>query len=32
MNELLSHLPTTVMVHSARGFQGEPVLFDDPPS
>ncbi len=28
MNELLAHLPTTVLVHSARGFQGEPVLFD----
>ncbi len=28
MNALLEHLPTTVLVHSARGFQGEPVLFD----
>lgn len=28
MNTLLSHLPTTLLVHSARGFQGEPVLFD----
>ncbi len=32
MNELLLHLPSTVMVHSSRGFQGEPVLFDTPPS
>ncbi len=30
MNSLLSHLPTTLLVHSARGFQGEPVLFDAP--
>lgn len=28
MNVLLSHLPTTLLVHTARGFQGEPVLFD----
>lgn len=28
MNSLLEHLPTTILVHSARGFQGEPVLFD----
>lgn len=28
MSELLEHLPTTVLVHSSRGFQGEPVLFD----
>lgn len=28
MNLLLSRLPTTLLVHSARGFQGEPVLFD----
>ncbi|MEZ4221215.1 MAG: hypothetical protein R3B13_09805 [Polyangiaceae bacterium] len=32
MNELLEHLPTTVLVRSARGFQGEPVLFDVPAS
>ncbi len=30
MNELLDHLPTTVLVRSARGFRGEPVLFDAP--
>ena len=28
MNGLLKDLPTTLLVHSARGFQGEPVLFD----
>ncbi len=28
MNTLLEHLPTTLLVRSARGFQGEPVLFD----
>jgi hypothetical protein len=28
MNGLLEHLPTTIMVRSAQGFQGEPVLFD----
>jgi len=28
MNTLLEHLPTTIMVRSARGFQSEPVLFD----
>lgn len=28
MNSLLVHLPTTIMVRSARGFHGEPVLFD----
>ncbi len=31
MNDLLSALPTTLLVHSARGFQGDPVLFDDAP-
>jgi len=31
MNALLTHLPTALLVHSARGFQGEPVLFDTPP-
>ena len=25
---LLEHMPTTVLVHSARDFEGEPVLFD----
>lgn len=30
MNGLLSELPTTLLVHSSRVFQGEPVLFDDP--
>ncbi|MCH2110285.1 MAG: hypothetical protein MK135_13235 [Polyangiaceae bacterium] len=29
MNLLLSELPSTLMVHSARGFQGEDVLFDN---
>jgi hypothetical protein len=29
MNELLESLPTTILVHSSRNFQGEPVLFDD---
>lgn len=28
MNQLLDALPTTMLVHSARSFQGEPVLFD----
>lgn len=28
MNGLLQYLPTTLLVHSARDFQGEPVLFD----
>ena len=28
MNSLLEHLPTTLMVHGARGFSGETVLFD----
>ena len=31
MNGLLSELPTTLLVHSARDFRGEPVLFDDDP-
>ena len=26
--EMLEHMPTTVLVHSARDFKGEPVLFD----
>ena len=30
MNQLLTNLPSTVLVRSSRGFQGEPVLFDDP--
>jgi len=30
MNTLLSALPTTLLVHSARNFQGDPVLFDEP--
>lgn len=29
MNALLSALPTTLLVHSARNFQGDPVLFDE---
>jgi len=28
---MLKELPTTIMVHSGHHFQGEPVLFDDPP-
>ncbi|MEM9191508.1 MAG: Na-K-Cl cotransporter [Myxococcota bacterium] len=28
MNELLHRLPTTILVRSARNFEGEPVLFD----
>lgn len=31
MNGMLSALPTALMVHSARSFEGEPVLFDAPP-
>lgn len=31
MNAMLSALPTALMVHSARSFEGEPVLFDDAP-
>ncbi|MBK7584713.1 MAG: hypothetical protein IPI67_31565 [Myxococcales bacterium] len=30
MNQLLTNLPSTVLVRSSRGFQGEAVLFDDP--
>ncbi len=29
MDELLSRMPTTILVQSARNFVGEPVLFDD---
>ncbi|MEM9069213.1 MAG: Na-K-Cl cotransporter [Myxococcota bacterium] len=29
MNTMLERLPTTLLVHSARSFEGEPVLFDD---
>jgi len=29
MNRLLDVLPTTILVHSARDFESEPVLFDD---
>ncbi len=28
MNAMLDSLPTTILVHSARSFEGEPVLFD----
>lgn len=28
MNAMLAALPTTILVHSARSFEGEPVLFD----
>ncbi len=28
MNTILSDMPTTLLVHSARDFDGEPVLFD----
>lgn len=30
MNTILEGLPTTILVHSARTFEGEPVLFDEP--
>ena len=30
MTVILSNLPTTILVHSARNFAGEPVLFDTP--
>jgi amino acid transporter len=30
MNAMLETLPTTLLVHSSRDFQGEPVLFDSP--
>mgnify|MGYP001979690571 CR=1 FL=1 len=29
MTEMLERLPTTLLVHSARSFEGEPVLFDE---
>jgi amino acid transporter len=29
MNAILAELPTTLMVHSARDFESEPVLFDE---
>ena len=29
MTSMLGRLPTTLLVHSARSFEGEPVLFDD---
>jgi len=29
MNQMLEELPTTIMVHGARDFESEPVLFDD---
>lgn len=29
MNRILEELPTTILVHSARNFEGEPVLFDE---
>ncbi|MCA9690629.1 MAG: hypothetical protein KC636_13550, partial [Myxococcales bacterium] len=32
MNDLLAVLPTTLLVHSARTFQSDPVLFDDVPT
>ncbi len=33
MNAILQGLPTTLLVHSARGFESDPVLFDErPPS
>ncbi len=28
MSEMLAELPTTILVHSARNFESEPVLFD----
>ncbi len=28
VNDILTDMPTTVLVHSARNFEGEPVLFD----
>ena len=30
MNAILDQLPTTLLVHSARHFEGDPVLFDSP--
>ncbi|MCA9672059.1 MAG: amino acid permease [Myxococcales bacterium] len=32
MNGMLANMPTTVLVHSARDFESEPVLFDQPES
>jgi solute carrier family 12 (sodium/potassium/chloride transporter), member 2 len=29
VEQLLEGMPTTILVHSARNFEGEPVLFDD---
>ena len=29
MNRIIEQLPTTILVHSARTFEGEPVLFDE---
>ncbi len=29
MDVMLEHLPSTVLVHSARGFEGEPLLFEE---
>ncbi len=28
LDDMLEHMPSTVLVHSARDFEGEPVLFD----
>jgi len=28
MNAIMEELPTTILVHSSRNFEGEPVLFD----
>lgn len=30
MNAILDRLPTTLLVHSARGFESDPLLFDAP--
>ena len=29
VEQILEDMPTTILVHSARNFEGEPVLFDD---
>ncbi len=29
MDAMMEHMPSTVLVHSARGFEGEPLLFED---
>src|SRR5690606_2185982 len=29
MNAILEGMPTTILVHSSRDFEGEPVLFDE---